>query len=61
MKRKTFLEKVTLWPSSVVSQTKMQGLWCHQDGDIGHSWFHFPSQEQTTIHGQDTTEKDGRE
>lgn len=35
------------------------GVWCHQDSDIGHCWFHSSSQEEqlTTVHGQGTTEK----
>ena len=36
----------------------MEEWWYHQDGKIGHSWLHFPSQEQqlTTSQGQATTE-----
>lgn len=39
----------------------MEGVWCHQNGNTGCSRFPSPSQELTTIHGQDTTEKVGRE
>lgn len=39
-------------------QKQNDGEWRHQDGDIGQSQLHSPSQEQlTTIRGQDTAEK----
>ena len=46
------------WKPQAVPRMAIIDEWCHPNGDIGDSWFDFPSHEEqfTPIHGQDATE-----